>query len=101
MADDDLLPPAPAPAPPPAPDDDRTLRCQFCKSSLTARGEVIRLSEHAKKLRDFEDDLDDAKRELATAQAAIEEQRQLAESWKAEHDKLVREIEGKKSRLTI
>jgi septal ring factor EnvC (AmiA/AmiB activator) len=102
MPDDDLLPPAPpaplAPEPDPHP---ASVRCQFCQSSLTARGEVLSLSKKAKQLRDFEDDLEDVRRELATAHAEIENQRQLAESWKAEHDKLQRELEGKRSRLAI
>jgi len=99
---DDLLPSAPTPAPPARePEPSGSVRCQFCESSLTARGEVLRLSPRAKQLRDFEDDLEDARRDLATAQAEIETQRQLAESWKAEHDKLVREIDGKRSRLEI
>jgi hypothetical protein len=94
MPDDDLLPPAPpaplAPEPDPHP---ASVRCQFCQSSLTARGEVLSLSKKAKQLRDFEDDLEDVKRELVTAQAEIENQRQLAESWKAEHDKLAKSLQ--------
>jgi len=80
MADDDLLPPAPTPAPPTRPVTRDPVVCGFCESRLTARGEVLRLSDRAKALRDFEDDIEDVKRDLADAQAKVAQlERQNAE----------------------
>lgn len=73
---DDILPPAdlrPGSIPPgpsdPAPR--REVTCGFCESRLTHRGEVLKLSDRAKALRDFEDDLEDARRDLVQAQARV------------------------------
>jgi len=72
MADDDLLP-----TPNPNPPIERTprlkdVRCGFCEATLTPLGEVMRLSDRAKALRDFEDDLEDAKKDLALKDQEIE-----------------------------
>lgn len=48
------------------------LRCQFCECTLTGDGEVLRMSKRAKSLRDHEDDLEDAKRDLIDAQKVID-----------------------------
>jgi hypothetical protein len=86
--DDDLLPPAPAPrVAPPAPSG--KIRCGFCESALTGSGEVIKLSDRAKALRDFEDDLADIKRDLEEAQETI-----------ARHQSTIREHEQTIAALT-
>jgi predicted nucleic acid-binding Zn-ribbon protein len=70
LADDDLLGGPPAPPAPPAPVKG-SVTCGFCQASLTPGGEVMKLSDRAKSLRDFEDDLEDAKRTISELQAKI------------------------------
>jgi hypothetical protein len=73
--DPSILPPAPSTEPPPAPGSPEprgSLTCGFCSAALTPRGEVIKLSDRAKALRDFEDDLGDARRDIAERDATIE-----------------------------
>lgn len=89
MADPDLLP-APTPIPTPRAPGAKDLRCGFCEALLTPSGEVIKLSDRAKSLRDFEDELDDMKRDLATARQETEDQRALV----AERDTTIRRLES-------
>lgn len=95
MSDDDnLLPPTPAPTPvADPPTGHRELRCQFCKSSLTQRGEVIQLSEKAKQLRDWQEKAEDAERDLADAQATITR-------LQGEIEEAKRLLEPKKEKIT-
>lgn len=89
MAEDDLLPPSPEHKPPTPTPPGTKIRCGFCESALTGAGEVIRLSDRAKALRDFEDDLQDAKRDLDAAAAQV-----------AAHAQTIRDLEGKIAALT-
>ena len=76
MSDPTILPPSPTPPEPPAPSPEprgaRNIRCGFCDAALTPAGEVLKLSDRAKALRDFEDDLGDANRDLAEARTALD-----------------------------
>jgi len=68
-----ILPAAPPePAPAGSPEPRGSLTCGFCSAALTPRGEVIKLSDRAKALRDFEDDLGDARRDIAERDATID-----------------------------
>jgi peptidoglycan hydrolase CwlO-like protein len=75
MADDDLLP-TPTPIPTDRTPRPKDLRCGFCETTLTPGGEVMRLSERAKSLRDFEDDVEDLKADLAIKLQEIEQLKQ-------------------------
>jgi peptidoglycan hydrolase CwlO-like protein len=88
----DLIPPTP-----PTPVPDRTsrtkdVRCQFCESTLTATGEVLRLSERAKALRDFEDDVEDLKRDLAVARQEIDDKQKMIEDRDGDIRKLQNDL---------
>lgn len=76
--DDDLLPGGGAPAPAPAggarravDDGPREVKCGFCSSRNTLRGEVIKLSAEAHEMRDHETTIRELKRELKTANDTI------------------------------
>jgi hypothetical protein len=47
--------------------------CEFCECRLTANGEVLSMSDRAKKLRDAEDDLRSVSEEAATLGARVKE----------------------------
>lgn len=88
----DLLPPpVPSPSPERSPRT-KDLRCGFCESTLTPSGEVIKLSERAKALRDFEDDLEDAKKETALLRQTIEDLQKAIDSLNADNRKLAAEL---------
>jgi hypothetical protein len=86
---DEIIPPTEVAVVAPVVSSASTLRCQFCDCSLTASGEVLRMSKRAKDLRDFEDDLEDAKRQLHDLG---EVNRQV----QAELDELKRQLAAKK-----
>jgi len=67
---DELLPPNPGddPPTPPAPTG-RRITCDYCKCSLAASGDVLRMSSEAKAMRDLEHTLEKVRKELADAQA--------------------------------
>jgi hypothetical protein len=70
---DSILPPTPdVPPPAPRPTNPRDIVCQFCESRLATNGQVLRMSERAEALRDFEDDAKEAARDLAQARTEID-----------------------------
>lgn len=77
MAVNDLLPPDPDPQPPPSPAIPVPLRrtapitCAFCECSLAPNGDVLKMSDTAKALRDSQDVIDRLNRTIAERDAAI------------------------------
>ena len=96
---DDILPPAPGttdPPPVPEPRGAGRLRCGFCDAALTPGGEVLKLSERAKALRDFEDDLADAKADLSAANVTIDTLTSKVAELEREVSRLKADAEKKK-----
>ncbi len=87
MADPNLLPPTPTPTPTIVVDELPTsggVRCGFCKAEITrAKGEIITMGARANALRDFEDDLGDANRDIAELKVQIEERDALIRTYEA------------------
>jgi len=75
----DLIPPAP-PTPPDPPRRTKAIICQFCESDLSQAGDVLKLSERAKALRDFEDDLEDMRREHTNTTKLLDEANQTIQN---------------------
>lgn len=75
MAINDLLPPdpdvPPSPAPPVPPRRTAPITCAFCECSLAPNGDVLRMSEAAKALRDSGDVIERLTRTIAERDAAI------------------------------
>ena len=63
-------PPAPAPRPSATPS---AITCEFCGCTLTPRGDAMRISDRAKKLRDLEIDHDAAVKKLTTLDNKVKE----------------------------
>jgi hypothetical protein len=72
MADEPIEAIAGSDTPPP----DASRRCEFCGSALTAKGEVLSMSQRARELRNLADDLAREKSAHASTQTQLQQARE-------------------------
>ena len=65
------LPPGDDDPPDPTPAPRRNLKCEFCGCSLSAHGEVLKLSEQAKSWRDGDGQADKLQKQIAAHETTI------------------------------